>query len=336
MTLKAGALRKGDKVGLLTPSSPISPFPRRTERGLAYLRSAGLVPVFGKYSLLADDTAPDAPEKKAADLHGFLTDKSIKAILCTTGGWSANTMLPHIDFSLVRKNPKIICGFSDITALLLAVYKMTGLACFYGPTLLPSFGEHGGAFRYTERWFKKILFAGAAPAGPEKFTASSVTTHENLFWDRDDWRRKKTVKAVPWKWEAAGRCRGRLIVANLSTLERLVGTPYLPDFTECILALEDTEWGLARFVSQMAHLAQLGILERIRGLVLARHSITDAEADSSFSAYLGALGSQYGIPVLRNVDFGHTEPRLTLPIGCMAQLDSEEKVFSLLEKAVVY
>mgnify|MGYP001591276890 FL=1 len=225
--IKPVHLKEGDKIGIASPSSTIKNFPRRLKRGIKALESLGLKVVLGKNAKNSQGHNAGTPEERAEEINNFFRDKEIKAIVCSTGGLNSNAILPLLDYETIKKNPKIFCGFSDITAVNLAIYKKTGLVTFNGPTVLPTFGEFGGPFDYSVKWVKKVLFQNSIIG---KLDYPKEYTEEILWWEKEDIRKRKIKKSSPPVFLTEGVCEGRLIGGNLNTLCILGGTEYMPDF----------------------------------------------------------------------------------------------------------
>jgi len=331
--IKPKHLKEGDKIGIVSPSSTIKNFPRRLDRGIKALKDLGLEVVLGKNAKNSQGHNAGTSEERAEDINNFFRDKEIKAIICSTGGWNANAVLPLLDYKLIKNNPKIFCGFSDITALNLAIHKKTGLVTFNGPTVLPTFGEFEKPFNYSVQWFKKNLFQNS-PIGkidnPEKFT------EEILWWEKEDDRKRKTIPATLPKFLTIGFGEGKLIGGNLITLCILGGTEYMPDFDDAILFLEEEGESTSSVERRLFYLEQLGILQKIKGILFARPSnfTTDSEYRTLYDI-LNEFGNKYKIPVIADLDFGHTDPMMTLPIGIKVRIDSQKREIEILESATI-
>ncbi len=147
-------LQKGDKIGIVSPSSPVAAFcPKRLQRGVGELEKRGFTVKLGKHVLEHYKHTAGTVQQRIEDLHAMFADDEVKAIVCTIGGLNSNQLLEFLDYDLIQKHPKIFMGFSDITALLNAVYAKTGLVTYLGPALLPQFGEYGGTLPYTWGYF---------------------------------------------------------------------------------------------------------------------------------------------------------------------------------------
>lgn len=283
-------------------------------------------------------------------------DPSIKAIICTIGGLSSNELLPFINWDLIKKHPKIFVGFSDITVLHSAIWKMTGLRTFYGPAGLTQFGEYPKPIEFTVKHFLKVL----APT-PETVGLPVGMIPRSAHWTNDlsEWGfqaqqlatgaklEPRQLQANPgWEWIRGGACTGRIVGGSLL---RLSGTRYFPTFKEKILLIETpdgekvgTPLPFDKVQSLMADLVNLGILDEIVGLIVGRpYGYFDKELErfktmvKEVCSGVKVDGQERVFPILCGVDVGHTDPLVTVPLNTLARLDSEEDVWELLEPGVM-
>ena len=329
--IKPKHLENGDAIGIVSPSSAITNFPRRLERGVKALENLGLKVVLGKNAKNSFGHNGGTAEERADDINNFFADPNIKAIICSTVGLNAKAVLPLLDYELIKNNPKIFCGFSDITALNLAINKKTKLITFNGPTVLPTFGEFEKPLEFTVKYFKKALFE-TKPMGeleyPKEFT------EENLWWETEDNRKRKMTPASSPKIVCEGVAEGILCGGNFNTLCVLGGTEYFPDFTNTILFLEDEEESTALTERRLVYLEQLKVFGKIKGIIFGRpFNLTTDSADRNLYDILKYFGEKYKIPVLADIDIGHTNPIITLPIGVGARLDATNKAITIIESA---
>ncbi|MDI6738242.1 MAG: LD-carboxypeptidase [Nanoarchaeota archaeon] len=326
-------LKEGDTIGIVSPSSTIKNFPRRLERGIKALEELGLKVKLGKNCRNSFGHNAGTSEERAEDINNFFKDKEIKAIICSTGGWNSNAVLPLLDYAMIKINSKIFCGFSDVTTLNLAIHKKTGLVTFNGPTVLPTFGEFGGPLKFSVRWFKKALFENE-PIGTLKYP--SEYTDELLWWETEDNRKRKMQSASKPKFVTKGKREGRLMGGNLNTLCILAGTEYFPDFTNTILFLEEEGESTSSVERRLYYLEQLGVLSKIEGLIFGRpYRFSTDSKDRTLYGILKEFGKKYRIPVVADVDIGHTAPMLTIPIGVKVRIDSESESIEIIESATV-
>lgn len=239
---------------------------------------------------------------RAADLQAAYDDKSVKAIWCLAGGWSANELLPLLDWEVIRANPKPLIGYSDITVLLNAVYAKTGQIALLGP----NFSTIGAKFyEYTIDSLLDVLSGQASELKPSRQWA-----------DQD----MKPRRSRPWRVMTEGRAEGVVIGGNLGSFYLLQGTPYQPRFDQnVILAIEDDDeagkYSVHEFDRRLESILQLSdARQHIKGVLVGRFQpsskVTRPDLTDIMSRKLGGT-----IPIISDVDFGHTFPQLTLPIG---------------------
>ncbi len=336
MPLKPPPLRPGDKIEIVSPASPVPALrPERFGRGTSNLEALGFKVHVAENACALHGHTAGTVEERVHDLHAAFIDDEVRAIVCSIGGYNSNALLEHLDYGLIRDNPKILMGYSDITALLLAVHAKTGLVTFLGPSLMVQFGEYDGLHPYTESYLREILMN---PDPPGKLVASGVSIHEYLEWDQDDTRPRHEEPCEAPRTLRPGRAEGRMLAGNLCTLAALAGTPYLPDLEGVVLCVEvsdeeDSAW-TDRYLTQ---LRQVRAFEQAAALVVGR-----VHPDSGFTnedpledLLLGATAGT-DIPIATGFDFGHTDPMFVLPNGVrsVADFGDLEPELSLIEPAV--
>ncbi|AGL19162.1 LD-carboxypeptidase [Actinoplanes sp. N902-109] len=324
------ALRPGHRIGLWTPSAPAPAlFPRRYERARAALAGTGFEITEAPGTRGNTGVGAADPRQLADDLHGLLTDDRVDAVMATTGGYTSLAVLPYIDWDLVRRARRPIIGYSDITAVLWATFARAGLVSFHGPMLVSEWGEWGGPWPYTIENFLRLLGGGA----PVAFTPPPAWTDESLYWDVADDRRRISTAATSWRCLRPGSAEGWLLPGCAPTASQLFGTPYLPEVDGAILCLEFPAMGPDQVWGYLLQWAQSGCLDRVAGLVIGRQCLpgTAAGGSGDYAAVIDAAVGDRRLPVLLDVDFGHTEPRITLPVGVRARLDADAGTLTLLE-----
>jgi muramoyltetrapeptide carboxypeptidase len=327
-------LREGDLVGVFAASSPVAAQrPRRFERGLAELRRRGFRVRVAERARAEHGHTAGTVDERVADLHALWGDREVRCVLSTIGGYNTNALLDRLDYGLLRDDPKVICGYSDTTALLAAVWTQTGLAVTLGPALMPQFGEHGGIDPYSWESFERTLMR-AEPAGP--LPVSAGWTAERLAWDSEDERpRRLTPNAGP-RGVRPGVAEGPLVAGNLRTLLAVAGTRFFPSLDGVLLCLEDdAEESIATVDRSLAHLRLLGAFDRIAGLALGRFEPASGVTQPALDEVL--LGATAGstFPIVADLDFGHTDPMACLPWGMRGRLVVDTAVeLCLLEPAV--
>ncbi|OOF90641.1 hypothetical protein ASPCADRAFT_519063 [Aspergillus carbonarius ITEM 5010] len=350
-TILPKALQKGDTIALISPSARLNDvLPRSLARGKTFLESLGF-PVKIIYTSLPPTTPiAESIRVRCEELHTAFHDPSIAAIICTIGGSHANEMLPFLDYDLIQSNPKIFIGYSDTTFLHYAIESRTGLRTFYGPSILTDLCDFPNPLQFTINHFLHVLAPPTTtPIGPLPRSATCTLDHGAfLYGDDESTTPRDLIPAPSWRWLRRSHSTGHLYGGTVSCVVRLQGTPYAPaSWEDKIMFLESAmgdslaqPYSVDRFRSALVDLALCGVLQQIRGLVVGRGYKYDDEMQDQLAGVITEVfdtivgrGSE-GIPILMNVDFGHTSPLLTLPIGARVRLNSERDEFVVLEAAV--
>jgi muramoyltetrapeptide carboxypeptidase len=186
-------LEPGDTIGIVSPSAGLAGlFPHRTESGVQMLKDMGFNVVFSKHALEYENWVSSSAENRAQDVHDMFADDTVRAIICGIGGNHANQVLKHLDFDLIRQNPKIFIGYSDITVLHHAFAAQAGLRTYYGPCLVSEFGEYPQIMLYTKEWFEKVLMRSDQIGSVQ---APAEWTDEFLDWfAKKDLERPRTMQ----------------------------------------------------------------------------------------------------------------------------------------------
>ncbi len=322
-------LRKGDKIGIFSPSSPITvTCPIRFERAKRYLQDKGFEIVEGALTGKQDGYRSGTIEERADELNRLIRDKEVRCIMSTIGGMNSNSLLPYIDYEAFKRDPKIVVGYSDVTAILLAIYAKTGIVTYYGPALVASFGEFPPFVDNTFRYFENLLVQDLD--FPYVCPMPDAWTEEYLPWETQD--RGKEGNENHWVTVRPGSCKGRLIGGNLNTMTGIWGSEYMPEILPGdILLLEDSLKTAATIERSFSLLKVNGVLDRVGGIILGKHELFD-DQDTGRKPYeilLEVLGDRR-IPILADFDSCHTHPMLTMPIGAKVELDATKQIVSVL------
>jgi len=322
-------LKPGDEVRVIAPSRTMGVIsPENKALALKALENLGLRVTFGKHVDEHDLMYSSSVASRITDLHEAFADQNVKGIISVLGGYNANQLLDSLDYDLIRQNPKIFCGFSDITALGNAIYHKTGLVTYSG-LHFSSFAMQKG-FEYSLKYFKKIFFS-----------SDPITLLPSKDWADDAWYLDQENRIFHqnsgYKVLQPGQVSGKIIGGNLGTLLLLRGTPYMPVLEETILFLEEVSHARAveveEFDRNFQSLLQDPTFPKVRAIVLGRfeHSFGMTEDKLSYVCSKPALKS---IPIITNADFGHTTPIFTFPIGgiCHLQAEVSGKVKLSIEK----
>lgn len=312
--IKPKRLKAGDTVAVIAPASGLSK--ESFDKALANLESLGLKIKVGKSARGINGFLSATDKQRLDDLHSAFSDKEVAGVWCVRGGYGAARLLPDIDYGLIRKNPKILIGYSDITSLHLAISQNTGLVTFHGPVAASELSD------YTKKHLVNTLFN---PSAPYKIEVSEYNKakESNLY-------KTETI--------SAGKCRGRLIGGNLSLLAALAGTPYaLSGLKGKILFIEDVgeqPYRIDRMLTQLRQSAPLRSLSGIALGVFEDCNPKTADTQSLHDVVKDRLGD-LGIPVVYGLSFGHIRDQFTMPVGIEAELDANNATMTLLDTGVI-
>lgn len=315
-TVRPRRLRAGGCVGLVTPSSSIHRFPKRTERAIAALEALGFRTVLAPRAAWSEDT-PATGRERAADINWCLENPEVDAVLCTTGGTRAIETLDHIDYDLARRARKVICGFSDITAITSAVHRQAGLICFSGPSVVPSFGDAGGPHPYTVRWFLAAVTT-SQPIG--RLEPPDETSSDMPVWELEHDRPRRYEPASQWRRLVEGHAEGELVGGHLGTIRTLIGSEHFPCTAGNIVFLETNATDIDTVRSDLHRVMRAGAFDAASGLLFGRPVSKHRLGD--WDRMLTALATRFDLPLLVDVDLGHTVPMITIPIGVHATMDA--------------
>lgn len=341
--IKPPKLKIGDTVGLISPSAPLAGLvPHRTQKAIKGLKEMGFKVKVGKSALKVTKYTAGSPRERAEDINSFFKDKEIKAIICFIGGNHSNQILKYIDFDLVKKNPKIFLGYSDATVLHFAFYTQSNLVTFYGPAALTQFAESPRILPYTEEYFKKALME-TKPVG--KIIPSSYWTDEVLDWFKkeDLKRQKKMKKNRGWQWLKQGKAKGHILGGCITSMMHLRGTKFWPDFKNSIFFWEIPESDcdftkgekIENIDSYLTDLELSGVFEKIKGMIIGRPFGYSRKELNLLAKIIKEKFKKYNFPILFNVDIGHTDPMITIPLGVKVRIDSSKNLFEIKEKGVL-
>ncbi len=326
----ANKLKQGDKIGFFSPSSAATYWAtKRFERAKAFIESKGFELVAGNLTGKSDYYRSGSIKARAAELNALIQDEQIKCIISTIGGMNSNSLLPYIDYETLRKKPKIIIGYSDMTAILLGIYSKINLVTFYGPALVASFGEIGELAELTFQYFEDTL---VNPKNPYKIKNPNVWTDEFIDWETQD--RIKKVSDNQLITINKGVAKGRLIGGNLNTMCGIYGSEFMPEIKEGdILLIEDSLVDASVIERSFAHLKINGVFDKIAGLILGKHEkFDDCGSNRSPIEILMEVMGNVNYPILAEYDSAHTHPMITLPIGVNVKLDATNQSLSIIEK----
>lgn len=322
-------LKEGDEVRVIAPSRSMTILGEDCKKiATERLEALGLKVTFGKYVMEADeDYLIASAQHRAEDLNEAFKDKNVKAILTVIGGFNSNQILDLIDYEAIKENPKIFCGFSDITALSNSIYAKTGLVTYSGPHY-SSFGMLKG-FEYELEYFKKMFFSD------EEFEVVSSKEWSDDLWFIDQENREFIPNDGMFVINE-GKAEGEIVGGNLCTLNLLQGTKYMPNIENKILFLEDDNMAgkifLMEFDRNLQSLIHTPEFKTVKALVLGRAEKDCIMTKEKWIKMIKNKPELQNIPVIAGVDFGHTTPIIAFPIGGKARLEAKDNNIKLFIK----
>jgi len=305
-------------IRVITPSRSLQLISEETKQ-IANKRfeDMGLVLSFGNHVNEMDDFASSSIESRIEDLHEAFADKSVRAILTVIGGFNSNQLFKYVDWHLIKSNPKILCGYSDITALNNAIYAKTGLITYSGPHY-STFGQKNH-FDYSLEYFKKCLLSD-----------ESFDINPSKEWSDDAWYlnqdKREPIKNNGFLTIHDGKAEGTIIGANLCTFNLLQGTEYMPSLENSILFIEDDYESVPHtFDRDIQSLIHQPGFEGVKGIVIGRFQKASKMTNDLLKQIIESKKELKNIPVIANVDFGHSDPKITIPIGGLAEIKAFQK-----------
>jgi muramoyltetrapeptide carboxypeptidase len=313
--LRPPRLASGTRIGLVAPAGPLLERDDLT-RAQELCRALGYEPMLGKNAHRRSGYLAGTDSERLADLNAAIRDSSIHAIWCIRGGYGSIRLLDQVDYAAMAEGPKALIGFSDATALLNAIHRLTGVVTFHGPVARASLTA------FSRLHFERVLTTAEAPGrlGRIPLPPDVLVPQEN--------------RIVSLR---GGVAEGPLAGGNLTLLQCLIGTPYFPELAGAILFLEDMGEDLYRVDRMLAHLRLIGAFRRLAGVLVGRFTDlkrSGGDGAQGFDEVLANYFEPLGIPVAYGFPVGHIEGQWTLPFGVRARLDADGGEVELLEPAV--
>jgi muramoyltetrapeptide carboxypeptidase len=314
--IKPPRLKAGDKLAIVAPGSYISE--EELQDSIKNLSQLGFEATYSEKVLLQSGYFAGTDNDRAKDLMEKISDKKIKGIICARGGYGCSRILPMLDYDVIRANPKVLIGYSDITALLYGIYQKSGLISFHGPVGTSTFND------YSVHNFKRVLMN---PERNETFKNSTSGDDENVYG----------VTSI-----VKGKGKGRLVGGNLSIMVSLIGTEFDVDYSGKIIFMEEIGEEPYRVDRMLTQLIQAGKFKNAAGVMMGIFRKCEVKENSDLTVksfnLMEVLKDRFEslkIPVVYGMSFGHVKDKFTIPFGALAELDADKQTFALLEKAVI-
>lgn len=314
--IKPPRLKVGDKLAIVAPGSYISE--EELQDSIKNLDQLGFETTYSKKVLLQNGYFAGTDKDRSNDLMEKFSDKNVKGIVCARGGYGCLRILPLLNYDIIGANPKVLIGYSDVTALLYGIYQKSGLITFHGPVGTSTFND------FSVNNFKKVLMN---PERTSLFKNSTSGDDENVYG----------VTTI-----VKGKGRGRLVGGNLSIVVSLIGTKYDVDYSNKIIFIEEIGEEPYRVDRMLTQMIQAGKFRNASGVMMGIFSKCEVkEKDPSFTKTFTLMEvlqdrlSKLKIPVVYGMSFGHVKDKFTIPFGALAELDADKQTFTLLEKTVI-
>ena len=309
-------LKRGDEIRVIAPSNSMGILNKEFRRIPRHrFDLLGFKVTFGNHTNEIDEFESSPISQRIEDLHSAFVDKNVKAVLAVIGGFNSNQLLSYMDFDIIRKNPKIFCGFSDTTALQNAILKKSALISYSGPAYA-TFGQKKG-FEYTLEYFKKCVIED------RPFEVLPSPEFRDEHWHKDQ-EHSHFIKNKGYYVINPGSGAGTIIGGNLCTLNLLQGTDYMPDLRNSIVFIEDdSESKPGNFDRDLQSLIMQKGFEEVQGLVIGRFQKASKMTREKLTKIIKTKEELKDIPVIADVDFGHTTPMITFPIGGKAEIRAD-------------
>lgn len=339
--IKPIALKPGSTLGVFTPSSPsYAANEGLFENGLEVLKRLGFKIKLGKLSAQrkSEGYRSASGQERAEEFMDLIEDQEVDGLISTIGGNNSSSLIPFLDFEKIRLKRKVICGFSDVTSLHLAILKYAGLKTIYGPSVMCWFGDWPNGVPESSEWFLDATIHHRT--GIRTVHVPKQWSNHGRRWDNGDW------KTIPREWKQnegwrvlnEGSVQAPILALNFNTLVSAAGTPYWPDLSGKILLLEDMLAPMSRTERHLRHLSLMGVFDQIAGLIIGKPEVFQQEnAPFSYEDLFKEIIGPRLYPIVSNFDCSHCVPMLSIPQLSLVEMIAKDNFnvsFQFMDGAV--
>ena len=324
--IKPKRLNRGDTIGVFTPSSPgYADCEGLFLNGIRNLESCGFQVIQGSVTSnrRTEGYRSAPPRERAQEFMDLIRNPNVHGLISTIGGYNSSSMIPYLDFGLIRDSRKPICGYSDVTALHASILTQAGLRTFYGPAVMCWFGDWPNGVPETTEWFLDAVMNHQT--GKRSVMQPSRWSNHSRNWGNGDWKNIERIwqENTGWKVVNPGKVEAPILAFNLNTMLTLAGTRYWPDFTGKILLIEDMDAPQSRSERSFRQLSLMGVFDKIAGLILSKPEFYKPQnAPFDYETLLLEVVGPRLYPIVSNFDCGHTLPMITIPQLAPVLLDA--------------
>lgn len=331
-------LKKGDTLGIVSPSAGLAPFAmHRIDNAVKYFQDMGYKVIIGTNALKNEGYVSASINDRVEDIHSMFLNPEVKAIICTIGGNNSNQLLPYIDFALIKNNPKIFIGYSDISVLHFAIQSQSNLATYFGPCVMTQFGEYPKPLPYTLDSFIQQLCNSDAKTINIKQSELWTDETPNWFEKKDLDGKRKQIENTGYEWLKKGKSSGTAWGGTIPSINYLLGTKYWVKPKNSIFFLDIPEGkdinsglGLSEVDAYLTNLDNAGIFDEVKGIIVGRPYRYTLEEHNKLKEIILRITDKYDFPILYNANIGHVDPIITLRYGQKIEINSNKNYFSLL------
>ncbi|OUR97817.1 hypothetical protein A9Q84_06355 [Halobacteriovorax marinus] len=332
-------LKPGDTIGVFTPSSPSYKVnPELFDNGIKNLEEMGFKVKLGTLtsSRSHEGYRSASGEERAREFMELINDPKVRGLISTIGGYNSNSMIEYLDFDLIAKSRKVICGYSDVTSLHLAILKYSRLRTFYGPAVMCWLGEWPNGISESTDWFLQAVMNHTS--GEREVKCPKKWSNHMRDWRNGDWKnvKREWQENTGWTSLSSGTARAPIIAANLNTLMSAAGTDYWPELKGRILLIEEMDAPLSKEERHLTQLKLMGVFDQIAGLIISKPEVYSSEgAPFTYDELIVEVVGERDYPIITNFDCGHIVPMVTIPSETLVEIiSSREKVtFKFLEES---